>query len=116
MYRQVGRLEVSEDGLAKKGLIIRHMILPGNVNNSLLALEKVAAIDKAIHLSLMSQYNPVHGAKSFNEINRRVLDDEVAAIEDRKWELGLENGWVQEADSAEVFLPDFNSNNPFENK
>jgi putative pyruvate formate lyase activating enzyme len=116
MHRQVGGLEVGEDGLAKKGLIIRHMILPGNVNNSLLALEKVAAIDKGLHLSLMSQYNPVYGAKSFNEINRRVLDDEVSAIEDRKWELGLENGWVQETDSAEVFLPDFNSNNPFENK
>ena len=116
MYRQVGKLEIGKNGLAKRGLIVRHMILPGNLNNSLLALEKLAAIDKGIHLSLMSQYNPVYGAKSFNEINRRVLEDEVAAIDDRKWEIGLENGWVQEADSADIFLPDFNSSNPFEKK
>jgi putative pyruvate formate lyase activating enzyme len=113
MYRQVGLLEVDENGLAKKGLIIRHMVLPGNLNSTFVALEKIAAIDKNIHLSLMSQYYPIYGAKDFPEINRPVSAEEIKAAEDKKWDLGLENGWVQEPDSSEVFLPDFNSNNPF---
>jgi putative pyruvate formate lyase activating enzyme len=113
MYRQVGLLQVGENGLAKRGLIIRHMILPGNLDNTFKALEKIAAIDKNIHLSLMSQYNPVYGAKDFSEINRLVSAEEIEAAEDKKWELGLENGWVQEPSSNEVLLPDFNSSNPF---
>ena len=114
MYRQVGLLEVDENGLAKKGLIIRHMVLPGNLNNTFKALEKIAAIDKNIHLSLMSQYYPLYGAKDFSEINRQVSSEEMKAAEDKKWELDLENGWSQEPDSSEFFLPDFNSKNPFE--
>ncbi len=113
MYDQVGKLEIDEKGLAKKGLIIRHMILPGNLGNTLAVLEKIASIDKDIHLSLMSQYNPVYGAEKFNEIYRRVSEEEIEAAEDYKHELGLNNGWVQEVDSQEIFLPDFNLSEPF---
>lgn len=113
MYAQVGLLKVDESGLAERGLIIRHLILPGNLNNTFLALEKISAIDKNIHLSLMSQYNPVYSAKKFLEINRPVSSEEIAAAEEKKWELGLENGWTQEPNSKEIFLPDFKTSNPF---
>lgn len=113
MYRQVGRLEIGEDGLAKKGMIIRHMILPNNLDNTFGALEKIAAIDKYIHLSLMSQYYPVYRAAEFPELTRQITPQEFAAAEEKKFSLGLENGWTQELEAGEVFLPDFNKENPF---
>jgi putative pyruvate formate lyase activating enzyme len=113
MYRQVGLLQTDENGLAKKGLIIRHMILPDNLRNTFSALENISSIDKKIHLSLMSQYYPVYRAAEFLELNRQVSAEEVAAAENKKFELGLENGWTQEPEAGEIFLPDFSRPNPF---
>jgi putative pyruvate formate lyase activating enzyme len=113
MYRQVGLLQIDENGLAKKGLIIRHMILPNNFFNTLAALEKISAIDNNIHLSLMSQYYPVYRAAEFPELNRQVNAEEIEAVEKKKFELGLENGWTQEPEAGKIFLPDFNQPNPF---
>jgi putative pyruvate formate lyase activating enzyme len=113
MYRQVGLLQTDENGLAKEGLIVRHMILPNNLPNTFSALEKIAAIDKNIHLSLMSKYYPVYHAAEFSELNRSVSLEEIAAVEDKKFALGLENGWTQEPGAGEIFLPDFNRSNPF---
>ncbi|MBN1695597.1 radical SAM protein [candidate division WOR-3 bacterium] len=112
MYRQVGNLRI-KNGVAQKGLIIRHLILPGYLDNSFAVLERIALIDKDIHLSLMSQYYPVYIANQFPEINRRLTEDEIKCVEAKRMELGLENGWTQEADSGEIFLPDFRKKNPF---
>lgn len=112
MYRQVGLLKVSE-GLAVKGLIIRHLIIPGNINNTLVALEKIAGINNHIHLSLMSQYYPAYRSTEFPELGRQVSAEEIALAEEKKEKLELDNGWVQEPGSGEVFLPDFNKENPF---
>jgi putative pyruvate formate lyase activating enzyme len=123
MYRQVGLLQIDANGLAKRGLIVRHLILPNNLPNTFSALEKIAAIDKNIHLSLMSQYYPVYPALSgksgtsraaeFPELNRQVSSEEIKAVENKKFELGLDNGWTQEAEAGEIFLPDFKRPNPF---
>ncbi len=113
MFLQVGKLQI-ENGIAKKGLIVRHLVIPGNVDNSIAVLKKIAAIDKNIHLSLMNQYYPVYESYRFNEINRRLTEDEISTVETRRMELGLENGWVQEADAGDVFLPDFRKENPFD--
>ncbi|HTW97115.1 MAG TPA: radical SAM protein [Candidatus Methylomirabilis sp.] len=113
MYRQVGLLKIGDDGLAIKGIIIRHLILPNNLSNTFSALDLIAAIDKNIHLSLMSQYHPVYRAAEFAEINRAVTPEEIAAAEKKKFELGLENGWTQEPESGEIMLPDFSRPNPF---
>jgi putative pyruvate formate lyase activating enzyme len=112
MFRQVGVLRINND-FARKGLIVRHLILPGYVENSISVLEKIASIDKSIHLSLMSQYNPVYHSGRFPEINRRLTEKEIKAVELRRMEFGLENGWNQEADSEDVLLPDFRRENPF---
>jgi putative pyruvate formate lyase activating enzyme len=113
MYRQVGLLQIGEDGLAKKGIIIRHMILPNNLLNTFSVLEKIAAIDRNIHLSLMSQYYPVYRAAEFPELNRQITPEEFTAAEDKKFQLGLDCGWTQEPSAGEIFLPDFNKPNPF---
>jgi putative pyruvate formate lyase activating enzyme len=112
MFKQVGNLHTKDD-IARRGLIIRHLILPGHLDNSFSVLEKIAAIDKNIYLSLMSQYNPVYLANRFPEINRRLTEDEIERVEIKRMELGLENGWTQEPDSGDVFLPDFSKKNPF---
>lgn len=112
MFNQVGKLQTKND-IAQTGLIIRHLILPGHLDNSFAVLEKIAAIDKNIYLSLMSQYHPVYLANRFSEINRRLTEDEIESVEIKRMELGLENGWTQEADLRDVFLPDFSKENPF---
>jgi len=111
MFLQVGKLK-EKNNIAQKGLIIRHLIIPGNIDNSFSVLEKIASIDKNIHLSLMSQYYPVYNANKFPEINRRLTENEIRAVEIKRMELGLENGWTQEADSGDIFLPDFRKENP----
>jgi putative pyruvate formate lyase activating enzyme len=113
MFRQVGNLQI-KNGIAQKGLIIRHLILPGYPDNSVAVLKKIIAIDKNIHLSLMSQYYPVYLAENFHEINRRLTSSEIDLVETKRMELGLINGWNQEADGGEVLLPDFKKENPFQ--
>lgn len=113
MFNQVGNLKVSKQGIAKKGLIVRHLILPNNVENSLGVLKIIAGIGKNIFISLMTQYEPVFRSKEFSEINRRITEDEFKKIHNYQLELGLTKGWVQEMGSQEVFLPDFNRENPF---
>jgi putative pyruvate formate lyase activating enzyme len=112
MFRQVGNLS-TEDGIAKKGVIVRHLILPGNLKNSFKALECIREIDKDIFVNLMSQYEPVYKAKDFPEINRNVTKKEFKEVFDYLQKLGLSNGWVQEPDSHSVLLPDFRRENPF---
>ncbi|MFH0792101.1 MAG: radical SAM protein [bacterium] len=112
MYRQVGNLEI-KNGLAKKGLIIRHLVIPGNLENSYRALDIIAEIDKDIHLSLLNQYFPVFKAKEYPEINREVTEEEFEKIQDYALRLGFENGWIQTDRSSETFLPDFKKSNPF---
>ena len=113
MFRQVGDIQFDERGVAQKGLIVRHLILPGQVKNSLRALEQIAAIDKNIAVSLMRQYYPVYRASEFDEINRFVREDEWQKVFDYLCELGLENGWTQEADCQRIWSPDFHQSNPF---
>ena len=112
MYRQVGNLRV-KNGVAQKGLIIRHLILPDCLENSFAVLEKIALIDKDIHLSLMSQFYPVYRSSEFPEIDRRLTEDEIKCVEAKRMELGLENGWTQEVGSGDALLPDFRKKNPF---
>lgn len=113
MFRQVGNVKFDEQGLAIKGLIVRHLILPNQIENSFRALEQIVGIDKNITVSLMWQYYPVHRANEFPEINRFVREDEWQKVFDYLCELGLENGWTQEAGCQKIWSPDFNQANPF---
>jgi putative pyruvate formate lyase activating enzyme len=61
----------------------------------------------------MTQYEPVHKANKFPELNRRITKEEFETVHNYQLELGLENGWVQEMGSAEIYLPDFTKENPF---
>lgn len=113
MYNQVGNLIVDEKGLAKKGLIVRHLVLPSNFENSFKALKMIADIDKKINVSLMNQYSPLFNVKNYPEINRKVTDEEIQKVIDYFLSLGLENGWTQTEKSSDILIPDFNKKKPF---
>jgi len=113
MFRQVGYLKIDADDLSRRGLIVRHLVLPNNVENSLKALEILAGIDTNIHISLMSQYFPIHRADQYPEINRQITAEEFQKVKDYFFELGFSSGWLQEEGSSEVLIPDFNKTKPF---
>lgn len=113
MLGQVGHLQVDEDGNARRGVIVRHLILPNNVQNSLAALKILNNINPRLHISLMRQYFPLHRAKNYPEINRQITEQEFERVFDCLWELDLRNGWVQDEKSSAKFIPDFTKNVPF---
>jgi putative pyruvate formate lyase activating enzyme len=113
MLRQVGNLKLSKEEIAQKGVLVRHLILPNNIENSLQVLKYLKEIDSNLSISLMSQYEPTNKAKDFPEINRNIDQEEFRKVFDYLKELGFKNGWVQEIGSNAILMPDFAKNNPF---
>jgi len=108
MYRQVGELAVDEFGLARRGLIVRHLILPNGMAGSEDSLAWLAQeISPAVTVSIMSQYSPQHRAQRIPRLARTLSASEYEAVLGLLDEVGLENGWVQEMGAAENYLPDF---------
>jgi putative pyruvate formate lyase activating enzyme len=112
MFAQVGPLEI-KNNIAVKGIIVRHMVLPNNLENSLKVLEILSPIKKNIHISLMSQYLPTFKAKNYPEINRKLSKKEWDKVCDKLYELKFTNGWIQDRESSKTLIPDFTKNNPF---
>ena len=108
MYRQVGDLVVDESGVAQKGLIVRHLILPNELAGSEESLAwLVREVSPTVTVSIMSQYMPMHRAPRIPLLARRITAKEHGAVLKLLTELGIENGWVQELGAAEEYLPDF---------
>lgn len=114
MLDQVGHLELGGDGVARRGLLVRHLVLPGSVDNSRQCLAFLAGLSPDTHVSIMSQYSPRHHAARHLEINRPLTAQEYDEITDYAIDLGLENAFIQELDSRHRYLPDFNLDRPFE--
>jgi len=108
MYRQVGELVVDEFGLAQRGLIVRHLILPNGLAGSEDSLAWLAGeISPMVTVSLMSQYLPLHRAQRIPLLARKISASEYEAVLKLLDKVGLENGWVQEMGASENYLPDF---------
>lgn len=115
MQRQVGDLVIDKKGIAQKGLIVRHLALPNHLKNTRKCLEFIRSISENIHLSLMTQYNPLFKAKNFSEINRSLTNKEYKEVKKIVSDLDFKNGWVQEFNqSVECFVPDFTRRLPFD--
>lgn len=114
MVAQVGHLEMDENGIAQRGVLVRHLVLPGCLENSRRCLRLVADISPEIYVSIMSQYSPQYRAGVFPVINRVLTQEEYDAITDYALDLGLDNAFIQELASQEEFLPDFARERPFE--
>jgi len=114
MYRQKGStLVMNEKGYAEKGLIIRHLVLPGNIENSINVLHKIAAISTSIAVSLMAQYWPTPAVKNHPTLGRTLSFEEYEIVKTELDNLGFYQGWVQELESSNHYLPDFESDSPF---
>jgi len=116
MYRQKGAaLHLSDNGTAESGIIIRHLLLPGQFENSRKVLQFIAEeISPKLHISLMSQYYPSPGVSCHPFLNRPLKHEEYKEVVDEMNNLGFFNGWIQELDSRHNYRPDFNRKHPFE--
>jgi putative pyruvate formate lyase activating enzyme len=116
MYYQKGStLRLDEEGRAENGILIRHLVLPGHVEESKRVLRSIAEeLSTGVHLSLMSQYHPIPFVKSHPLLNRSLYKSEYEAVVEVMKNLGFRNGWVQDMDSYLNYRPDFRRENPFE--
>jgi putative pyruvate formate lyase activating enzyme len=113
MVRQVGADLVLENGVASRGIIVRHLVLPGRLENSKEVLRLIEKeISTTVPISLMSQYTPISKVSQHPLLGRRITHDEYHQILDYALHLGFENIFVQEVSDQEL-TPDFSRNNPF---
>lgn len=113
MLDQAGDLEMDKDGIAMRGLLVRHLVLPGRLDNSRRCLSFLADLSPDIHVSIMSQYSPQYKAGAYPGISRTLTEDEYDEITDYALDLGLENAFIQELNSRYHYLPDFDQERPF---
>ncbi len=113
MLEQTGSLKMDNAGIAMQGLLVRHLVLPGQLDNSRSCLRFLADLSLDIHVSIMSQYSPQYKAGSCPGINRSLTEDEYDQITEYALGLGLENAFIQELDSRDHYLPDFDQKSPF---
>ena len=108
MCRQTGKPEFDGTGMVKKGVIVRHLILPQNTKNSIMVLDLLKKhFGDEILVSLMAQYTPLGNAEKFPEINRKITSREYAKVLEYFEETGLD-GFVQELSSAKKdYVPEF---------
>lgn len=110
MFSQVGAVEFDERGMLTKGVIVRHMVMPNGVEDSMDILTWIAEnlpLDDIL-VSVMSQYTPFYKSAEFPEINRRLTQEEYDRVLDWMECMGIEDGFVQELSSAkEEYTPDF---------
>lgn len=96
MYRQVGNLYIDKNGIAQKGILIRHLVLPGNVCESKEILKFIKEeISPDVYLSIMSQYHPCYKAFDFSEISQPLTAKEYQEVLNFARKIGLKNIWSQ---------------------
>ncbi len=109
MYNQVGAPILDENGIIKRGLIIRHLVLPNYIDNSKKVLKWIKEnIDSNVYVSIMEQYFPTYLAKEDEYINRKLTKEEYEDIENFVYELNFENGYMQDlGEHEEEYVPNF---------
>lgn len=115
MFRQVGPPEfyeksgTTEAGVMKKGVIVRHLLLPGHIEDSKEVVKYLyETYHDDIYISIMNQYTPLPQVAEIPELNRKVTEKEYDEVVDYALDLGVENGFIQEDGTAEEsFIPEF---------
>ena len=115
MYRQKGStLIVNDRGVAEWGMILRHLVLPNAVRQSIEALRYIAEeISPNLHISLMSQYYPTPLVKDHPHLSRTLSPGEYQQVVDALYELEFHRGWTQDMESQASYRPDFSNDQPF---
>jgi len=113
MVRQTGDTLIPEEGIARRGTLIRHLVLPGQLENSRDVLNLIKTnLSAAVPLSIMSQYTPIPAMKDLPPFNRRITPEEYERVVDYALDLGFEHLFLQEVDDRNL-APDFDRDNPF---
>ena len=109
MINQVGLPEFDENGMIKKGVIIRHLVLPGHIQNSKHILKWLKEnVEGNAYVSVMAQYFPTYKAKEDEYLNRKLTRKEYSEIEQYLYLLDIQNGYMQELGKhEEEYVPDF---------
>ena len=107
MIKQVGAPQFDENGLLKKGVIIRHLVLPNHIDNSKKVLKWIKEnVDKKAMVSIMAQYFPTYKAKEDIKLNRKLTKEEYQEISNYIYDIDLENGYIQElGEHEEEYVP-----------
>lgn len=113
MYKQVGEPIFDENGIIKKGVIIRHLILPNHIQNTEHILKWIKdTFDNKVYVSVMAQYFPTYKAKNDDKLNRKISTKEYKKVENYMYLLGIENGYMQDLGKhEEEFVPVFDLKN-----
>lgn len=116
MIRQKGTaIFLNENDEIEKGVIVRHLVLPGYIENSKKVIDLLADnFSTGLHISLMSQYNPIAEMKDHPNLGRNLFPEEYNEVADYLEFKGFYKGWVQEFESSGHYNPDFYRDNPFE--
>lgn len=111
MVRQIKRCSFDENGIMKKGIIIRHMILPGLIEDSKKIIKYIYDNYKGkVYISIMNQYTPLDNVRKYKEINRKVTKEEYEEVVNYAIDLGVVNGFIQQGDTAkDSFIPIFDN-------
>lgn len=113
MKNQVGNLYI-EDGIALRGILVRHLVLPSNLAGSKRVLAWIKnTLGSSTFISLMSQYYPLHKASMYPMLNRKITQEEYDGLIDFLTENCFENVFIQELESAPLYAPDFSRAEPF---
>ena len=109
MIRQVGTPKFNKRGIIEKGVVIRHLVLPNEIENSKKVLKWIKEnLPNEIYISIMAQYFPTYKAKEIDELNRKLTKDEWEQIENYIEKLEIENGYVQElGEHEEEYVPNW---------
>ncbi len=108
MRRQQPDDVFGDDGMMQKGVIVRHLVLPGALENAKGVLQNISSIDDTMYVSLMGQYFPTPNVENHPILSRRITEDEYDQATQAFFDAGLQNGFSQELDSAtEEYVPDF---------
>lgn len=109
MVRQVGTPCFDDREMMKKGVIVRHLVLPGFIDDSKKIIKYLYdTYGNDIYISILSQFTPLPYLKEYPEIDRKITEAEYDEVVDYAIEIGVENGFIQEGDVAlESFIPDF---------
>ena len=114
MKRQAGDLVIDEHGIAKKGLIIRHLVLPNDLSDSEVSFRFISEeVGRQTFISAMSQYFPAHKAHKHPLLSRSIRESEYEKVLGWLEKYGLDNGWVQDYSSRDYYCPDFERDQPF---
>jgi len=110
MKRQTGEIIIDDEGIVRRGIIVRHLVLPNGSSDDREIFEWIAKnLGAQTHVSVMAQYYPTHRASEFPEIDRKIRRYEYEDATEAAAEFGIENGWFQEMQAPDYYRPDFSA-------